>query len=135
MMKKRLLSFVLCLLFVFSCIGVQAFAAAETGYDEMITEIIDRCTAADNASENAQQQQANGAYALAQLFAVIAAEKAEVQEVLDTVTKIMDDMSKSDNTCRDAKDQLVNGVYSCVELLSVIAQEFDTDGSNRWWFR
>ena len=71
-MKKRVLSLTLCLVFLLSSFGVQAFAA--TTYTDLIDDILQRYESADRSAESALQQQVNGAYRCVELLYAISQE-------------------------------------------------------------
>ena len=120
-MKKRVLSLTLCLVFLLSSFGVQAFAA--TTYTDLIDDILQRYESADRSAESALQQQANGAYRCVELLYAISQELDDTGDYGSVADSVWDSFKDGDNRTDSAAQQLAHGLYRCVDLATVIAYE------------
>ena len=87
---KKLLCFALCLTLLFSC-SAPALAAGNAQTDT-VQDILDRSRANDESCETTVQQQANAAYRLTELLALIAAESTDSDANLELISGIRDNL-------------------------------------------
>ena len=119
-MKKRVLSLTLCLVFLLSSFGVQAFAA--TTYTDLIDDILQRYESADRSAESALQQ-VNGAYRCVELLYAISQELDDTGDYGSVADSVWDSFKDGDSRTDSAAQQLAHGLYRCVDLATVIAYE------------
>ena len=123
---KKLLCFALCTVLLFSC--SSAALAAGTAQTDTVQDILDRSRAVDASCETTVQQQANAAYRLTELLALLAEESTDSAGDRDLIAEIRDSLYSNDEDCETAGHQTVNGLYRSAELLYVLSQMMDSEG-------
>ena len=75
----------------------------------------------NKACTGAPQQEANGAYRMVEMLAIIAYESDSSGMYSDLVSSVLDDLSTNNKACTGAPQQLANGLYRCVEMAAIVA--------------
>ena len=75
----------------------------------------------NDACSGAPQQEANGAYRMVEMLAIIAYETDSSGAYSDLISGVLDDMSTNNEACSGAPQQLANGLYRCVEMAAIVA--------------
>ena len=89
----------------------------------MVGDVLDDLKSNNARCSGAPQQQANGAYRMVELLAIIAMESDTKGTYSKLISDILDDLSSNNARCSGAPQQLVNGLYRCVEMAAIVAME------------
>ena len=116
-MKKVLCYLLTTALFV----ACAAPACAASSYSDLISGVLDDMSSNNESCSGAPQQEANGAYRMVEMLAIIALELDSSGSYSDTISGVLDDMSTNNSYCSGAPQQLANGLYRSVEMAAIVA--------------